>query len=359
MKFFSIVWLLGASEFISGSHIPRDFPRVPGCLANNCLRAIRNSKRTYVTDCSAFMTRVQSTFTPTFTNTIITTQLRTSTFTQTLTATQTKSFSTTAISTVPVTVTSYVYTTDVTDLPKHKRAQETLPTYASPCPDIVSYSSACSCILNESGNSAVPATVTVAVPSVTSTVTSYSTTTISMTLVTISTSITITVSTQTVPTIVSTVTQTFTENRQAFKLQTNHTGYCLESQVSTTLDVIKFGTAAQGSVFKLNPVTSLVELPSGKFLCKLPSTSSTSIDAVNVQTMEEMVASGCKSLSCSIQLNTAANQNALMCNVPGTAYTDFGYFVTNGYSLLAMGQPGANWSGFNSGFPLALFIRST
>ncbi|OIW30106.1 hypothetical protein CONLIGDRAFT_714525 [Coniochaeta ligniaria NRRL 30616] len=178
--------LLGLTSLASGA----------ACNADNCLRAIRNVAKPGVPDCQAFM---WTTVTPLPITTV-------QTLSGDLNATETSSITLSTV--IPATETSTVEETETetetstviatTQLPpiNKKRADPTIPAYASPCSGEVRYSSACSCL------GVTASTVILATPIATSTASITETHSVTETL---------TASTEIVTSTATTLTETATD----------------------------------------------------------------------------------------------------------------------------------------------------
>jgi hypothetical protein len=177
------------------------------CNADNCLRAIRATKRPGLKDCNQYL---EKTVTPdAVTVTTVETQTQTVTPTVYISVTDSRLVLVTATQTQLVTQTSFVTVTQTVNSIFNKRQQTAaplaVPLYASACSGAVRYSSACSCL------GASEATVTAEAPTVTAT--AFTTVTVSPITVSIPT----TVTTVEVTTIASTqtVTETVLESATA------------------------------------------------------------------------------------------------------------------------------------------------
>ncbi|KAM0287042.1 hypothetical protein ACHAQH_000727 [Verticillium albo-atrum] len=123
----------------------------PVCNADNCLRALRNTARPGVEDCS---TVLRFTVTPAAV-TITETEVVTATPTVIVEETQTDTTIVTVEAVVTPTVTFRKEKRDLEDAPA------TIPLYASPCSGAVRYTSACECL------GVFPTVTTAAVPTLT------------------------------------------------------------------------------------------------------------------------------------------------------------------------------------------------
>ncbi|KAK6540087.1 hypothetical protein TWF694_008917 [Orbilia ellipsospora] len=179
------------------------------CNADNCLRAIRATKRPGAADCSSYF---QTTITPAAVTSSVTsyiyvtnTATQDTTETDTIFQTQTDIEHTTITQTIPYTVTTQVtsYSAGI------QKRQETaipsdIPIYATACSGAVRYSSACSCLgvqattITASGPTVittVPVTLTVSTQTVITTVSTDYVTIVDATTVIIETDATATQST--------------------------------------------------------------------------------------------------------------------------------------------------------------------
>ncbi|KAM0335862.1 hypothetical protein ACHAQA_000912 [Verticillium albo-atrum] len=175
----------------------------PVCNADNCLRALRNTARPGLAECSSFL---KATVTPA-TSTIYTTTTFFTTPTNTFEVTGTITNLVTATEVIELTATETV-TKGITIRPAKRQVTEVpsvLPTYATPCSGIARYTSACSCL------GATAATVTAETPITVITVWETQTPTVIDEYVTVQTdTVTVTDATQTIRTTVA--TKTLTEN---------------------------------------------------------------------------------------------------------------------------------------------------
>ncbi|KAK6533678.1 hypothetical protein TWF694_002610 [Orbilia ellipsospora] len=266
-----------------------------GCLANNCLRAVRASKSETQrqSDCVSYLhTTVTppkvthtSTLSFTSTSTVLSTtvifQTSLATLTDTKSATLTETFYSTIISTISFTSTSttqatsiitLAYTQTITQpststitstipgaatLKKVKKRIVTdsgVPAYASPCSNLAAYISACSC------QGVTPSTSTVPAPSTTITVSSTTTipvtnpvtvtSTTTNTDATETTTITVVTASVTLPTTVSTsYTQWLTETATTTLITSSTTTITFTSVVATATAVAPFYLQISGGTY--------------------------------------------------------------------------------------------------------------
>lgn len=183
------------------------FNRAPAvCNADNCLRAIRNTARPGLADCSSFLAATVTPATSTVTDTLTFSTTPTLTFevTDTFTnlATATEVVEQTTTETVTNTVTVHAGITlrkrQATVIPSD------IPRYATACSGTVRYTSACACLGAGSAT-----TITVAAPTTTVTVSETVTPTIISEYITVQTDqVTVTDATVTNTVVVETVTAT-------------------------------------------------------------------------------------------------------------------------------------------------------
>ncbi|KAJ6258579.1 hypothetical protein Dda_6625 [Drechslerella dactyloides] len=173
--------IFGAATAVSALAIRNE------CNRDNCFRAVINTARPGLIDCSSYLRATVTPPTSTFTDTSTKTEWSTSTDPQTFTDTVHVTATETSTST-PVTTIDSTLTITRTLVAKRQQTEtpSAIPAYASACSGSVRYSSACSC------NGVFPTATTVAAPSttVTETTTITSTDVVSPTVTTVTTTIT-------------------------------------------------------------------------------------------------------------------------------------------------------------------------
>ncbi|KAF3903370.1 hypothetical protein ABW20_dc0102793 [Dactylellina cionopaga] len=204
--------------------------------------------------------------------------------------------------------------------------------YIAQCGGLTSrYSSACSCFLNQSGNSPVPLTVTAPTPS--TTVYSYSPTTtastVSPTLTTVSTSITKTVTTSFVTNTKSTETKTIVTTQTVTALAIQGDGGenlgPIPVETSTPSKLRKreeagyyIGFTNEPSRFELFKSDKSLRTSSGLIACAAAGPDD--IEAIYAETPDELAQGTCSQLACTID-----NAGILTCTYEGSGNVVLAY----------------------------------